>query len=419
MTNERLPGLKREVKRFRRYALALTSLALLSVFSFATGAFVVAHDVRPASTFRTGALIVDTTATVGGSLIETRAGDPNGAVTGAEGSLVMDSTTPALWQNTNGATAWTKIGGFTTGSSVYYGDGSDGTITFDCVTTPVAGATLSGSTYTLARDIAPLNMTVNGGCTVATRNFRVFVLNTLTNNGTIMNSGDAAVGRPGGNCGGVSTKFYAACAGSGGSGTNGPGAGTDGDANSVAIPQWPAQATTAPGAAGGGHGQGGGGGSTGANAGGGGGSIANPSVNAGLFTAVSSFAGKFDGSGGAVSPWGTGGGGGGCVGGSCTGGGGGGGGGIVFVGANQCLGTGVIAARGGNGGNGALVGGTGAGGGGGGGGGVVSLIYSHRSAGCTTSVTGGTGGTPAGTGAAGGNGSSGTALTYNLSGDGS
>lgn len=33
-------------------------------------------------------------------------GDPNGVVSANKGSLILDFTTPALWQNTDGATAW-------------------------------------------------------------------------------------------------------------------------------------------------------------------------------------------------------------------------------------------------------------------------------------------------------------------------
>lgn len=348
-------------------------------------------------------------------------GDPNGTVTGGIGSLVMDTSGPFLWQNTNGATAWQKIGGFTTGGSVYFGDGNDGTCNFDGVTTPVCGGTLSGSTYTLQRDIAPLNMTVAAGTTVRTDNWRVFVYNTLTGGGagaTVSNSGFPAAARIPGNCGGINSHFYPACGGNGGAGANGPGAGNNGNNNSSSIPQMPAQSAAAAGAAGAGHGQGGGGGTTGANAGGTGGSISICGVNCGLFTAVSGFTGKPDGSGTLFSLYGTGGGGGGCVGGSCTGGGGGGGGGILYVGANQCVGTIVLRSDGGNADVGALVGGSGAGGGGGGGGGVIDFIYSHRAATCTTSVAAGTGAAGTGTGAAGGNGSTGVAYTVNLSGDG-
>ena len=40
----------------------------------------------------------------------THAGDPNGVVTGAVGDLLLDTTTPAVWQNTDGAMAWQLVG---------------------------------------------------------------------------------------------------------------------------------------------------------------------------------------------------------------------------------------------------------------------------------------------------------------------
>lgn len=38
-------------------------------------------------------------------------GDPNGTVPGAKGSLVMDTSTPAIWQNSTASTVWTQVGG--------------------------------------------------------------------------------------------------------------------------------------------------------------------------------------------------------------------------------------------------------------------------------------------------------------------
>lgn len=363
--------------------------------------------------------------TAGTAMLRSFAGDPNGTVPGGIGSILMDTATPAIWQNTDGATAWTQFhNAFTTDSSVYYGDGSDGTCNFDGAATPVCGATLSGTTYTMTRDIMAMNSTVSSGVSVFESNFRFMVFGTLTGGGggaNINDSGDNAAGRLGGNCGGISSHFYAACVNGAASGANGTGAGGASSANSLAISQWSTQGTTAAGANGGGNGQGGGGGTAGANAGGGGGAITPQIASVGAFTGVGAWSGLPD-KYGVGSPWGlygTGGGGGGCTGGACTGGGGGGGGGMTFVGANQCAGTIAIKSVGGNGGAGVLGGGTSAGGGGGAGGGVVAFMYSHRAATCTTSVAAGTGGAGAGTGAAGGNGSIGTAQTYNLSGDGS
>jgi hypothetical protein len=38
-------------------------------------------------------------------------GDPNGTVEATVGTLALDPTTPTLWQNTDGATAWAQAGG--------------------------------------------------------------------------------------------------------------------------------------------------------------------------------------------------------------------------------------------------------------------------------------------------------------------
>jgi hypothetical protein len=391
----------------------------IAIAAVTTLAFIASTIVLRPTQVRITEVIQDVNSTI----IQVVTSSPNGVVTAKKGSLAIDTTTPTIWQNTNGATAWTQfLSGSFTQQSVYYGDGADATCSFDGVTTPVCGATLSGSVYTLARDVDAMNMTVSTGVTVKTDNFRVFVfvLLTLTGTGSIASNGDAAAGRLGGNGAGRNTHFYAACTGGdGGNGANGGGAGGQGNSVPTPIPQWPPQAATAAGANGGGHGQGGGGGTTGANAGGGGGAITAGTANQGYFTAVGGFSGKLDSYGVSWSLCGSGAGGGGSVGGAALGGGGGGAGGFVFVGANQCTGTGTITALGGAGGSPTLGGGTGAGGGGGGGGGVVTFIYSHRvGGGCTTSVAGGIGTAGVGTGTNGGNGSSGSVLTYNLSGDG-
>ena len=74
-----------------------------------------------------------------------------------------------------------------------FGSGSDGAVVFDGVTTPVAGATLAGSTYTLTRDVMAAGLTVNAGVTVKTAQFRLFATGTVVNNGTISNAGANAV----------------------------------------------------------------------------------------------------------------------------------------------------------------------------------------------------------------------------------
>lgn len=77
-----------------------------------------------------------------------------------------------------------------------YGDGSDGTATFDGSATP-SGSSKSGSDYTLTRDVYYTNMTLSTGTTVNPAGYRIFVNGTLTLNGTAVikrngNGGGAA-----------------------------------------------------------------------------------------------------------------------------------------------------------------------------------------------------------------------------------
>jgi hypothetical protein len=97
---------------------------------------------RAQGTFHTTDLVVDNTATVGGTFdvtgligvtnqphfaakgiqinsfsgtlvqpfIRAFSGNPNGVVTGGKGSIVLDGLTPATWINTDGVTAWSVIG---------------------------------------------------------------------------------------------------------------------------------------------------------------------------------------------------------------------------------------------------------------------------------------------------------------------
>lgn len=70
-------------------------------------------------------VIVDTTTTVGetiarsgvrltspssGPIMISGTSDPNGVVSATIGSLFVQTDTPAVWQNTDGSTAWTQIG---------------------------------------------------------------------------------------------------------------------------------------------------------------------------------------------------------------------------------------------------------------------------------------------------------------------
>jgi hypothetical protein len=81
-----------------------------------------------------------------------------------------------------------------------FGSGLDGVATFDG-STAVTGATRSGSTYTLARDVSYSSATVSTGVTVNTGGFRMFVSGTLTLAGTAVINRD---GNPGANASGTS-----------------------------------------------------------------------------------------------------------------------------------------------------------------------------------------------------------------------
>ena len=84
--------------------------------------------------------------------------------------------------------------------SGFFGDGSDGSVTFDGTST-VLGLVPSSSTYTLNRSIFCVDLTVNSGATIITAGYKIFCAGTLINNGTISNAGK--VGGNGGNGGGA------------------------------------------------------------------------------------------------------------------------------------------------------------------------------------------------------------------------
>src|SRR5689334_9773773 len=73
-----------------------------------------------------------------------------------------------------------------------YGDGSDGAVNFDGVTTPVAGATLAGSTYTLARDVHATTLVVAAGVIIKTVGWKMFATTSMVVNGTLNFDGNNA-----------------------------------------------------------------------------------------------------------------------------------------------------------------------------------------------------------------------------------
>jgi hypothetical protein len=89
--------------------------------------------------------------------------------------------------------------------ALIWGDGSDGTGTFDGTATP-AGVTKSGSTYTIVRDVYYTDATVSNAVTVKTNGYRIYCTGTLTisascfveNNGTDASGTTPGVGGPAG-----------------------------------------------------------------------------------------------------------------------------------------------------------------------------------------------------------------------------
>ena len=293
--------------------------------------------------------------------------------------------------------AWADLLGF-------YGDGSDGSLNFDGVTT-VLGMVPSGGVYTFSREVFATDVTVGSGVRLAMASTCLYANGTLTGtdatsfisanglNGSGSNSGGAQSG-------GAPYHFTSTAGGAGRTATSGAGV----NGNSTA---------TSP------CGSGGAGGAAGANAGG----LAGPAV-----AAVDSRGGSrafdwvlrkcryFDGSAFVGPQGGAGGGGGGLTHGAGTGAGGGGGGGAraVVVFARAIAGTGYMEANGGTGGTSNAAGGDVGGGGGGGGGGIVILVTSSPSNSWTLRANGGAFGSGAGGGANGVAGSVGLTLTFVL-----
>jgi hypothetical protein len=283
-----------------------------------------------------------------------------------------------------------SIGGY-----AVYGDGSDGSPTFDG-STVVLGITPSGNTYTLARDVFLAAPTINNGVSIITNGFRVFARDTLTNNGTIKWDGNDATANTGG--GGVSNANSSFNTGS--TSANQPGTG-GGQGNTGAGSVGVSQSTSSRGSYGGNGGNGG----TGSSGGGTGGVVvARTSIMGEIRYVVPALmlqfvTGNFATSTQAFGVMGGAGGGGGGGDGAAAGGHGGGGGGVVGVYARLIAGTGTISANGGKGGT--MAAGN-VGGGGGGGGGLVVVLSGSASAGSVTGQTitanGGAKGSPHGGG---------------------
>ena len=268
-----------------------------------------------------------------------------------------------------------------------FGDGSDGAVAMNGTNTFSGLATLSGSTYTLTRDVFAASLTVSNGVTVKTNGYLIFCTGTVTNSGTIGIAGGNASGATGGS---------QTLAGSLGVGAGGPN-GTSGNG---------AQGTEGLASAGTGYGGASGAGSSGTAA-----AQLNPKyASAWAFRKPSSVLSSMSETiinGGATPPCGGASGSSGGGDGTNSGGGGGGGGPIIVILAWSVINNGTILCPGGNGGT-PPTGNCG-GGGGGGGGNIIVYTLSAWTAG-TTNVSGGSGGSGVGTGAAGSAGGSGSVL---------
>lgn len=337
-------------------------------------------------------------------------------------------------------------------SQASYGDGSDGVVAFDGVTT-VLGLAPSTGVYTLTRDIyLASGSSIAATVTIKTANYRIYCNGTLTLNGTIDNSGatggagGAAVADAAGAAGTAATALSAGscqaataavAGGAGGAGSTTTGAaggnGNNGTAitNSIGVVSGVVPAAAGLGGAGtsaaGAAGTAGTDGTVGALASTTSGARAMPLVfyflgvgNSGVIAAwkgngcPASAAGGSAGGGDSTNKGGGGGG----------SGGNGGNGGYMALAFYKLVGSGTISSNGGTGGAGgaggnAAAGNCGGGGGGAGGvggtGGVIVFLYHDLTAWTGAIVAGGgpggagaAGGTKQGTGVAGGVGATGT-----------
>lgn len=291
-----------------------------------------------------------------------------------------------------------------------FGNGSDGALNFDGVATPIAGATLSGSTYTMSRPIHATTITIASGVILNPGGHIIHAQGAITGLGKIARNGGNAAANVGGAASATAGDTWLP---GGNAGVNG---GTAGGTNSAGQAACPGVFTNTGGGgglantngtAGTGPGKGGGGGGSATAIGGAAGGIS--------FGSVREFDWETDTCWdrgrdllNAVFTCGSAGGSGGGNGAGNVGGGSGASGGWIAI---KCRSISVtVEAIGGNGGN---ASGVNAGGGGAGCGGVIFVQYAEGSA-PTVSVNGGTGGNGTGTGGNGGNGSVGVSRTWKV-----
>lgn len=381
-----------------------------------------------------------------GPTFKTIASDPSGSVIEPRGSLRTRTDSSNLYLNQNGGTTWLDLaavftstlnglapasGGGTTNflradgtwnrpaaytnlNYPFFGDGLDGSLTFDGTTT-ILGIVPSANTYVLTHDIAGTTITVNSGVSIRFAGYRMMATTSITNNGTkVGNYGIDAVGSsPAAACGaGVIGTGVSGVAGS-----VGPNNGTGGIASGGVYTGFPTLAAAAAGA-GGGSGQGGGGGGAGAQTGGTGGATTRASTITGRFSLAAGSTGQSE-RGTTQFTWASSGGSGAVTGGTNGASAGTGGGGcLTYVAAPLITGTGRFTSAGGAPGTTTLGNSTGVGGSGGSGGGWIVIIYATRTGSLSIDANGSSPAAPAGTGNTGGSGGNGIVTLINISGDG-
>lgn len=335
------------------------------------------------STGNNGSDITFLTATPGTSGTTDRTPTEKVRIKGS-GNVGIGTTVPAYKLDISGTIRSTGDAYFdgniisTSVTNGYFGDGTDGAVSFDAFNRYPEFETFdsANSTYTLTRDIYASGITVGSGIIVKTGGYRIFCNGILSNSGSIINDGTNASGTTAG-VGGAGGFFKAGTNGVAGLGTGSVGA----------VGTTPSTVTNLVGGIGGRGGAGyatqttfRGTGITSANA-------AKPTSATGGSKLVSNLANYFisfipsgaasnfqftpssGGGSGAKSATGT----------TATSGAGGGGGGVVFIASKTIINSGTISANGGNGSDAtAGVGNTAnIGAGGGGGGGIVAIVTSN------------------------------------------
>jgi hypothetical protein len=302
---------------------------------------------------------------------------PNPTVAQLQGTAVSASAPSSSQVLTFNGSAWAPANS-TGATRAYYGTGGDGSAHFDGVSTVLGIAPIAGAVYLLTFNLVCSSITIDVGVTIITNGFVIMCTGTLTNNGTIDNSGANASGTVGGT--GAAWSFM------GGGSDGGSGLHFSGTQQGFSFVTAGTSSTVGLGGMGG----------TGGNISNTAGSLNNPSptsFDVRRLTISQWFSSNFINSANAVSTpvtiafgGGSGGGGGASPSGgpAVDGGAGGGGGGIVLISTSVLAGNGIIRA---NGGSGANTGGWA--GGGGGGGGVIVIIAGTNSFSGGYQVTGG------------------------------